>query len=94
LKEVGDYFNIDYCIIGIGAYQPEWFMKQNHISPQDALRAAKEMKAKKMIPMHYGCFDLSDEPVMEPLERLIELKQQGVDSTELVVQKIGEFISI
>jgi hypothetical protein len=31
---------------------------------------------------------------MEPLERLIELKQQGVDSTELVVQKIGEFISI
>ena len=92
LKEVGDYFDIDYCIIGIGAYQPEWFMKQNHISPKDALRAAEEMKAKKMIPMHYGCFDLSDEPVMEPLERLIELKQHGIDSTQLVIQKIGEFI--
>jgi L-ascorbate metabolism protein UlaG (beta-lactamase superfamily) len=94
LKEVGDYFNIDYCIIGIGAYQPEWFMKQNHISPKDALRAAEEMKAKKMIPMHYGCFDLSDEPVMEPLERLLESKRQGVHSTELIIQKIGEFISI
>ena len=94
LKEVGDYFNIDYCIIGIGAYQPEWFMKQNHISPKDAMRAAQEMKAKKMIPMHYGCFDLSDEPVMEPLERLVELKNQEFDSTQLVIQKIGEFISI
>jgi L-ascorbate metabolism protein UlaG (beta-lactamase superfamily) len=94
LKEVGDYFNIDYCIIGIGAYQPEWFMKQNHISPKDALRAANEMKAKKMIPMHYGCFDLSDEPVMEPVERLLELKQSNVFSTEIELQKIGEFISM
>lgn len=94
LKEVGDYFNIDYCIIGIGAYQPEWFMKQNHISPKDALRAAKEMKAKRMIPMHYGCFDLSDEPVMEPLERLLELKQSNTESTEIIHQKIGGFISI
>ena len=94
LKEVGDYFNIDYCIIGIGAYQPEWFMKQNHISPKDAMRAAQEMKAKKMIPMHFGCFDLSDEPVMEPLERLVGLKNQEFDSTQLVIQKIGEFISI
>lgn len=94
LKEVGDYFNIDCCIIGIGAYQPEWFMKQNHISPNDALRAAQEMKAKKMIPMHYGCFDLSDEPVMEPLESLLRLKKGGVNSIEIVHQKIGEFISI
>jgi len=94
LKEVGDYFNIDYCIIGIGAYQPEWFMKQNHISPKDALCAAKEMNAKKMIPMHYGCFDLSDEPVMEPLENLLSLKQSEAHSIEIVHQKIGEFISI
>jgi L-ascorbate metabolism protein UlaG (beta-lactamase superfamily) len=69
-------------------------MKQNHISPKDALRAAQEMKAKKMIPMHYGCFDLSDEPVMEPLERLLELKQSEVHSIEIVPQKIGECISI
>jgi L-ascorbate metabolism protein UlaG (beta-lactamase superfamily) len=69
-------------------------MKQNHISPKDALRAAQEMKAKKMIPMHFGCFDLSDEPVMEPLENLLSLKQSKVHSTEIVLQKIGEFISI
>lgn len=92
LKEVGDYFNIDYCIIGIGAYQPEWFMKQNHISPKDALRAAEEMGAKKMIPMHYGCFDLSDEPVMEPIDHLIKLSSKQTTSVQIVSKKIGEFI--
>ncbi len=91
LKEVGDYFNIDYCIIGIGAYQPEWFMNQNHISPTDALRAAQEMHAKKMIPMHFGCFDLSDEPVMEPLERLLNYYKISTSSTQIQVKKIGEF---
>lgn len=94
LKEVGDYFNIDYCIIGIGAYQPEWFMKQNHISPKDALRAAEEMKAKKLIPMHFGCFDLSDEPIMEPLEHLLYLASVRLTSTSVENKKIGEFISI
>ena len=94
LKEVGDYFNVDYCIIGIGAYQPEWFMKQNHISPKDALRATQEMKAAKMIPMHYGCFDLSDERVMEPLEHLLGLAQSETGSVAVAHPKIGEFISI
>jgi L-ascorbate metabolism protein UlaG (beta-lactamase superfamily) len=93
LKEVGDYFNIDYCIIGIGAYQPEWFMKQNHISPKDALRAAEEMRAKKMIPMHFGCFDLSDEPVMEPLEHLLKLTEGKSNSIQIEYNKIAEFVS-
>jgi L-ascorbate metabolism protein UlaG (beta-lactamase superfamily) len=92
LKEVGDYFNVDYCIIGIGAYQPEWFMKQNHISPKDALRAAEEMRAKKMIPMHFGCFDLSDEPVMEPIENLIELSRIKKPLVQIEIKKIGEFV--
>jgi len=94
LKEVGDYFNIDYCIIGIGAYQPEWFMKQNHISPKDALRAAEEMRAKKMIPMHFGCFDLSDEPVMEPLEYLLKLTEGKSNSIQIEYNKIAEFVSL
>lgn len=94
LKEVGDYFNIDYCIIGIGAYQPEWFMKQNHISPTDAIRAAEEMGAKKMIPMHYGCFDLSDEPVMEPLERLLNHTKLSNSSTQTYVKAVGAYTAI
>jgi len=93
LKEVGDYFDIDYCIIGIGAYQPEWFMKQNHISPKDALRAAEEMRAKKMIPMHFGCFDLSDEAIMEPIENLFQVLQHKNSRVQVERKKIGELIS-
>lgn len=66
-KEIGTFFpHIDYCMIGIGAYQPRWFMKPNHISPYDALTAAAEMRACITIPMHYGTFDLSDEPLFNP----------------------------
>lgn len=56
----------DYLLIGIGTYKPRWFMRPNHISPQDALLAAREMKAGITIPMHYGTFDLSDEPLYDP----------------------------
>ena len=66
-RELSELFpHIDYCLIGIGAYKPRWFMKPNHISPYDALTASRDMGAKLTIPMHYGTFDLSDEPLFDP----------------------------
>lgn len=62
----------DYCLMGVGAYKPEWFMNQAHISPKDAIEAFNEMGGRYFIPMHFGTFDLSDEPRMEPLDVLIE----------------------
>lgn len=56
----------DYAMLGIGAYKPRWFMQPNHISPYDSLTASSEMKARMTIPMHYGTFDLSDEPLSDP----------------------------
>ena len=41
-------------------------MQPNHISPYDALTASTDMKAALTIPMHYGTFDLSDEPLHDP----------------------------
>lgn len=55
-----------YCLMGIGAYKPEWFMHQSHISPLDAIDAFNLMGGEYFIPMHYGTFDLSDEPSLEP----------------------------
>jgi L-ascorbate metabolism protein UlaG (beta-lactamase superfamily) len=60
----------DYAILGIGAYEPVWFMSSNHQSPSDALKAAKELNARYFIPMHYATFDLSDEPLGQPLKDL------------------------
>lgn len=61
---------IDYALIGIGAFEPRWFMKPNHANPADAAQAFVDLRAKIMIPMHFGRFDLSDEPPSAPLELL------------------------
>ena len=90
-KEVGTLFNgIDICIMGIGAFKPEWFMSPNHISPCDAVKASNEMKAKQFIPMHYGTFDLSNELLGEPIEILQNEYQQDKLEAELTSLKVGE----
>lgn len=60
----------DYAIMGVGAFKPEWFMHPAHTSPMDAARAFQEMGGKHFIPMHFGTFDLSNEPLLEPLDWL------------------------
>ena len=90
LKEVGDLFaKIDYCIIGVGAYKPEWFMSSNHISPTDAYKAFNEMGAIKMIPMHFGTFDLSDEPMLEPQHILRDFQK---NDNNILLPALGEAI--
>jgi L-ascorbate metabolism protein UlaG (beta-lactamase superfamily) len=70
-KELAEMFGgIDYFIIGIGAYEPRWFMEPNHNDPADAVRAFQDAGGKTLVPMHYGTFDLSDEPPGQPLKLL------------------------
>ena len=69
-KEIGALFDIDIAILPIGAYAPRWFMGDNHMDPQDALKAFHDLKAKTLLPMHYGTFDLTDEPMGEPEQML------------------------
>ncbi len=61
--------DIDTAIIGVGTYQPA-FESPMHINPEEAVRGFRELRAKKLIPMHYGTFDLSHEPFGEPLRRI------------------------
>lgn len=79
-KETGELFpNIDYFLIGIGAYEPRWFMEPNHNSPSDVIKAFKDSGARTLVPMHYGTFDLSDEPPSAPLKRLLaEAESAGI----------------
>lgn len=80
----------DFCLMGIGAYKPEWFMHPVHISPDDALKAFEVMEGKYFIPMHYGTFDLSDEPFMEPVDRLKKIA--GSKQSQLRIAQVGEKI--
>ena len=72
-REAGELFpSIDYFLIGIGAYEPRWFMEPNHNNPTDVVKAFLDSGARNLVPMHYGTFDLSDEPPSEPLRLLME----------------------
>lgn len=93
--EVGRIFpDIDYAILGIGAYMPAFFMAPSHISPTDAVRAANDMHAKVMIPMHYGTFNLADEPPGAPIRVLHDLEKKDAINARLEIPKIGEECSI
>jgi L-ascorbate metabolism protein UlaG (beta-lactamase superfamily) len=81
---------IDYAVLGIGAFAPEWFMSSNHMSPHDALIAFQDLQAGKLIPMHYGTFDLSDEPLGEPIRLLNELAGDLHLENKLRELEIGE----
>lgn len=61
----------DVALLPIGAYEPEWFMRKQHMNPEDALRAGADMDAKKILAMHWGTYQLTDEWVGEPPERFL-----------------------
>lgn len=92
-KEAAELFpKIDYFLIGIGAYEPRWFMQANHNNPADAVKAFVDAKAETLIPMHYGTFDLSDEPPSQPLKLLkAEMENKGL-SGKLKPLRINEAV--
>jgi L-ascorbate metabolism protein UlaG (beta-lactamase superfamily) len=78
-REIGRQLHPELALLPIGAYHPPAF-RTNHTSPEDALRAFIDLGSRWMVPMHYGSFRLSHEPVDEPLRRLAqEAKRMGVE---------------
>ena len=76
-QEIGKRFDIDVALLPIGGYAPEFMMKHNHLNPDEAYRAFVALGAKCMIPMHYGTFKLTDEPIDEPLAWIKRLSREG-----------------
>jgi L-ascorbate metabolism protein UlaG (beta-lactamase superfamily) len=53
-------------MLGIGAYEPRWFMQPIHMNPAEAVRAHRDLGAKHSIGMHFGTFQLSPEAIDQP----------------------------
>jgi N-acyl-phosphatidylethanolamine-hydrolysing phospholipase D len=64
---------IDWAMLPIGAYEPAWFMKAQHMGPEEALKAFTDLGAKNFVAMHWGTFKLTDEPMGEPPKKLQSL---------------------
>jgi N-acyl-phosphatidylethanolamine-hydrolysing phospholipase D len=79
LDEIGTkYGPFDLAGIPIGAYRPWEFMKVYHVDPPHAVKMMKAVQAKKAVPIHFGTFFLTFEPVLEPIEWL-ERINEGID---------------
>ena len=86
--------SIDIALMPIGAYLPEVIMKTSHMNPKEAVEATLMLKAKQMIPYHYGTFKLSDEPIGEPYSWINKLKKEHNLKLDIKVLNVGEvFIS-
>jgi L-ascorbate metabolism protein UlaG (beta-lactamase superfamily) len=63
-RAIGEVFGgIDAACLPLGAYEPAWFMASQHMSPDQSLTAYQDLAATHFVGMHWGAFDLSDEPV-------------------------------
>lgn len=75
-KEFGRRFGpVDAALIGVGAYAPRWFMHYAHLGPRELVRAAKDLRARLVVPTQWGVLKLGDEPASYPavvLRRLAE----------------------
>jgi N-acyl-phosphatidylethanolamine-hydrolysing phospholipase D len=91
-EEIGRRFgSIDVAMLPIGAYEPRWFMRSQHMDPSEAYRAFRDLGARYMVPMHWGTFDLTDEPLDEApreLARVLETSEE--DPSRVRVMAVGE----
>ena len=64
------YGGFRLALLPIGAYEPRWFMKEQHMNPQEALAVFRELGAEAAIGHHWGTFQLTNEGVERPREAL------------------------
>jgi N-acyl-phosphatidylethanolamine-hydrolysing phospholipase D len=81
----------DIALMPIGAYEPRWFMKLAHMNPEEAVQAFLDLGARDFVAMHWGTFNLTDEPMLEPPVRTrAAWRAQGLPDHQLHIPKHGE----
>lgn len=71
-EDIGARAAPEIALLPIGAYYPDTF-RRVHMGPDEALRAFVDLKARCLVPMHFGTFKLSFEAMEEPARWLREL---------------------
>ncbi|MCB9654670.1 MAG: MBL fold metallo-hydrolase [Deltaproteobacteria bacterium] len=90
-EQIRDRFGpMRLALLPIGAYMPRWFMHPMHISPEEAVDAARVLDAQVTVPVHWGTFQLGDEGRDEPLRALERYQSIIVDPPEFLLLHFGE----
>ena len=92
LAEIGRRFGpIGLAALPIGAYEPAAMMHAVHLDPEQAVQGGLDVGAEIMLGIHYGTFDLTDEPLDEPPRRfLAEAVRRGLGSARVWAAPLGE----
>ena len=78
-------------MIPIGAYAPRYFMQSAHIDPAQAVDIHLEVKAQQSMPIHWGTFQLTIEPILEPGQLLVEeMNRRDIPLEQFRPAKIGD----
>jgi N-acyl-phosphatidylethanolamine-hydrolysing phospholipase D len=81
----------DIALIAVGAYEPRWFMKEQHVNPAEAVQIHQDLKAKRSVGVHWGTFELTDEPLDQPPKDLAAArKAAGVKDEDFFLMAVGE----
>ena len=95
-KQIGSYFTgITVAILPMGAYEPRWIMKENHMEPEETIQAFQDLNAHILVPIHWGTFKVTDEPLDEPPKRLLKAAEsQGISRDKIKILKVGETLKV
>ncbi len=81
----------DLALLAIGAYEPRWFMREQHMDPAEAVQAHADLRARRSIGIHWGTFELTDEPLDQPPRDLARARQAaGLAEDVFSVLAIGQ----
>ena len=82
---------MDVSLLPIGAYEPRWFMKDQHMNPADAVKAHRDLASAASMGIHFGTFQLTDEGIHAPAIALGQaLAQEHVPAAAFRVPRVGE----
>lgn len=95
-EQIGrEYGPFDLALLPIGAYAPRWFMADQHADGRDAVRIHRAVRARRSLGIHWGTFQLTDEPPAEPPLLLAKaLAEAGVLPEEFRPARLGETVTI
>jgi L-ascorbate metabolism protein UlaG (beta-lactamase superfamily) len=79
------------AILPIGAYEPRWFMRDQHMNPAESVQALIDCGAELALAHHYGTFQLTDEPIDAPLIALADaLQVAGISPQRFLALRPGQ----
>ncbi|MFT4122100.1 MBL fold metallo-hydrolase [Bradyrhizobium sp.] len=83
------------AILPIGAYEPRWFMRDQHMNPEDAVKALSDCGAQQALGHHHGTFQLTDEAIDAPAKALVEaLDAAKIPQERFVAMKPGQVVEL